>query len=436
MGFFEDFIASLQGFVQNEPSPGWKYRNDPVFGGGISVDPLEQYSGPNITDTRAKLYRDAVERMGGKEALMGDVPEEEGSWFSRTPLGQDLAKYTVDGKIQLPFEPGPAIAGIAEKRVTPGDEAAAFAASGGVDPMRARALEAISARESEQEQVAKEASKEAAKQRLLEAAGAEKQQREFMQGTIPLVEDYDKRIAIGGDPKRGGREELLAKIRAQALAKGGGTVGAGGGTFSQGTMTPEIESRIAERDAWAADQPMRDLEFALTPGQMRMRPQGAVAAAELLPQMQQNRLLTGRQKLQERLISELADGAGKIPFEKSQELIASGFDVPPFAIGASKEEGISDIDRQIAALQNELMKTAEKINNYEASEMDILEGQFGRTAMMKLNMYRNMLEEGRITPDEAQKLINETIRAKAAELQGVLQYQLRGNQVSPQPAGE
>jgi hypothetical protein len=228
----------------------------------------------------------------------------------------------------------------------------------------------------EQEEIAREAAHEAEKQRLLEAAGIKNEQQEYMRGTIPLIEDYDKRIAVGGQPGRGSAEDIMFRIRAEAKAKGrGGSLRGGtpteqdymdsvtptGGGLTFAPDSPQIQQRLAERDAWLAEQPMRDAAFALSPQQIRRNPEGA-GGAEYLRRIGQDQMETVRRERASQLIQQFIGPSGKIPADAARKLATMdpifANMIPPDAIGMSREQATEMIDAELMSAQQIAMSSA------------------------------------------------------------------------------
>ena len=249
--------------------------------------------------------------------------------------------------------------------------------------------------------------------KLIEAGKRASGQREFMQGTEPLVEDYGKGIAIGGDPSRGSKDEIIARIRAQA-AKMAGREGpsAGGGGFSQGTMTPQILQREAERDAWANNQPMRDAEFAMTPGQSSRRPDDANRAAGTLSDMQRNQAISREQAMKSQLVQSLAGNSGKIPFEKAMQLEAAGMSVPYGARGMSKEDAIATFDAAAQQAGQDLagINPLDAVGNPASKNMIVVT----RYAAALAQLYKQKVAAG-MDPDDAVRKWQEQVAQNMME---------------------
>ena len=383
MGFFEDLIASLQGFVQNEPAPDWKRRDRGIIE-GVADDAI------------ASFPEDLI--LGGERKLTG-YPS------SKSDAGPSSMYEGVDPS---------AVRGLAQAKI--------------------RSREA-----SEQEQIAREAANAADLQKLIEAGKSASAQRDFMRGTTPLIEDYDKGIAIGGDPRRGSAEDIMFRIRAEAKAKGrngslkGGTptredyynsVTPKGGGFTTTEMTPELEKRQAERDAWAAEQPMRDMVFALSREQQQMRPRQAATAAELLPQMQQQSVLRKKQALQEKLVDRLADGSGKIPFEQAMQLEAANVPIPVGARGIAPEQFDAMISNIISGSTRDLQTAIEAQNNGAPQETINMIVGFSSSVRDKAMRIKELVDSGQMKRDEAAKILQEIIEKEERATNAVAEFQL------------
>ena len=270
--------------------------------------------------------------------------------------------------------------------------------------------------------------------KLLAAGQRASGQREFMQGTEPLVEDYEKGIAIGGDPSRGSKDEIIARIRAQA-AKMAGRDGpsAGGGGLTTAQMTPEIEQRLRDQDQFIANQDIRDARWEGDLARQRQDQPGAQGASEKLLGLQQQQILNKRQQSIDSIMQSVADGAGKVPFEQAQQLLVQGVNLPYQVIGKSPEEVIGSIDGLIANGRN---KMAEFASSLYMSEVDSLQASFERDAMMKLQNIRKLVESKQMTPDEAEKWIQDELGRNAQEVAMLLDKMIPQQQAQPVIAGE
>ena len=237
--------------------------------------------------------------------------------------------------------------------------------------------------------------------KLLAAGQRASGQREFMQGTEPLVEDYDKGIAIGGDPSRGSKDEIIARIRAQA-AKMAGREGpsAGGGGFSQGTMTPEISQRLSERDAWAAQQPMRDAVWDIDVARQRGDTAGQDSAAGRLQSMQQQASIQSKQDAINSLLSKVTDKTGKIDPDTYQKLGMLGQYVPSSMVGKGKEQTLAEFDALIASGSETISQLAPQAvfdPSGETSNRVAAE----RKGIQLLTQLKQMIANGQMTAEEA-----------------------------------
>ena len=225
--------------------------------------------------------------------------------------------------------------------------------------------------------------------------------------------------------------EKLMAIRAQAKAKGrAGSLGAnvqpteedyasvgGGGSFSQQADSPELQARLRERDEWTAGQPMRDLEFAMTPEQARRNPAYAKSAGETLTGLKEQQAIGRRQQIQELFVNKLAGSGGTIPRDKAAQLQALGVDVPYGATGSSVDEGAAFFDDAIS-----------KAGTFLA-QLDQVDATSGHP-MIKVQKYGAMLAEkykqlvaaGQINPDDAIKQWKSEI-AQLALSQGLINTQ-------------
>ena len=419
MGLFEDLIASIQGFVQEPPPDDWRYRQDPIFGGPsrdrISVEPL----------SRAERPGSALTPLG--QRLFGGISDIE-----LTPTGEKIFprdEQRVRGAGPAP-SPGGGTPGLP---TMPGEEGIGPESYSKDDSERIRAMA--------QEKIAQKLAQQEAErlagvdaQKLREKQGAENQQREFMRGTVPLAENYDQGIAIGGDPSRGSRDEILARIRAQALAKGGGTMGAGGGTFSQGTMTPEIQGRLDARDAWTAQQPLRDAQFQLSLADQRRDIPAQQVAADRLKSMQEASLMERRQSAQDAIVKAIGDGTGKIPFEKAMQLEAAGLQVPYGARGMAPEQFDARISEIISGAGVDLDRAIQAQTMGAPQEAVGAIVGFSKYIEQKARQLDAMVKAGQMSRDEALAMLQQIIDSeaqssnaiKAAEILGFGQNQAAG----------
>jgi hypothetical protein len=212
-------------------------------------------------------------------------------------------------------------------------------------------------------------------------------------------------------------QDRLMHMRAQAKAKGrAGSLGAGvdptvqdyldvagGDRWTEGTVmqqpdSPELQARLAERDEFIAGQPERDLMFAVTPDQARRNPQLALGAAEALTQLRQQKVLEGRQRVQEEFVRSLAGEGGTVPREKAAQLQALGVNVPYGAIGSSVDEGVAFFDDAIA-------KAGTFLSNLDP--VDATSGhpmiKVQKYGAMLAEKYKQLVAEGLMNPDDARR---------------------------------
>ena len=234
-------------------------------------------------------------------------------------------------------------------------------------------------------------------EKLIAAGKTASGQRNFMQDAgveaIPELTSYDDGIAMGVnvDPGRGhiSAADQLRKIREQAYQKGGGRGprGAGGGTFSQGTMTPEIALRGIQLDQYLADRPMRDAQFESDLARQRRDPQGQALASEKILGLQQRRLGESELAITKMLVQELGNSNGTIPFARAMQLRQSGFPIPMQAVGTDPQyaekylmgllnqaqSGLAKIDPMMAGYDPVMKSQADFENNSAAVIMQALE---------------------------------------------------------------
>jgi hypothetical protein len=110
-----------------------------------------------------------------------------------------------------------------------------------------------------------------------------------------------------------------------------------GGGLTYAEMTPELQQRLDDNEAWASGQSIRDAEFALTPGQSQRDPRAAALASDRLADLQQQQTLDRKIANEEMLLKSIA-GGGLIPYELGQQLRVGGMTVPAGMIDSSPME--------------------------------------------------------------------------------------------------
>jgi hypothetical protein len=304
--------------------------------------------------------------------------------------------------------------------------------------MRARALEAINKRlAEEQSKQAMTDQEEESKKRLedLASRGASASgQREFLGDSTPIYEDYDKGIAVGGDPDKSAADILL-NIRAQARAKGrGGSLRGGkptpedfaasmsptGGGMTYVQDSPELRQREMDLKEWLAGGAERDAEYALSPEMSRRDPAGANRAAEMLTGLKQQRTLAKEQQTRDKFVQALADSAGKIPFEKAVEAEQLGLMVPHQLRGMSQEEFDAATNRMILEATQDMNAALAKITQGEAPPDEAGKiVSFSKYAAGKIKEIQEAVAAGQITRDEGADYIDRLLRFQA-ESSGVI----------------
>ena len=434
----DNFLESILRFFQDPPPDDWKYRDKGLLQRG--AEGLTSLGGPREgspyimgSDPLYELVNSAKRRMLESNPIADPGPEQDVVYpqerISVDPLQQfsmpqeqtaspqeepytgygsgDLARRVKARLQNLPFEPGPllAAAGARKSGSDPyGLEGTQPTASDVGGSMHDRAQAAIASR-IEQERLAKESGMQSDLDKILSAANDQQIEMgpmgQFMEGTVPLIQDYEKGIAIGGDPSRGSKDEIIARIRAQA-AKMAGREGpsAGGGGFSQGTMTPEITQRLSERDAWAAQQPMRDAVWDIDVARQRGDTAGQDSAAGRLQSMQQQASIQSKQDAINSLLSKVTDKTGKIDPDTYQKLGMLGQYVPSSMVGKGKEQTLAEFDALIASGSETISQLAPQAvfdPSGETSNRVAAE----RKGIQLLTQLKQMIANGQMTAEEA-----------------------------------
>jgi hypothetical protein len=200
----------------------------------------------------------------------------------------------------------------------------------------------------------------------------------------------------GEDPA--GKLEKLRKIREQA----GSTPG--GGTFSQQADSPELQARIADREAWVAEGPERDLAFLASAEQARRNPELAMSAAEQLKGLRAQKTLDRQVANQEALIEAVKNTGGKVPFEIANQLDVAGFDVPWPMRGLSPDRAKENINSVV-------MNATKDIQNPMTPIEDV---QYLEWVVALASKYQQMIDVG-MDPDEAWNKYDALVRQGAAE---------------------
>lgn len=374
----------------------------------INVEELRQYGGPNLIDERARLYREAYPNIRLSERSIGDSVPSQGLGLDGSPSGpqfQPDPNSPWAPSVQEFFAnfPQEALAPSLRRGERDGLDGSGIPSVDQGQSMHDRAQAAIAARVAQEEQAAKDAA--AAKEYMLKMKAA-KEQDDWVRSV-----GYEPDQTFS-DPEKGILVEdinadKLARIRAQAAKMAGrGGPSAGGGGFSQPEMTPQIAQRQAANEIWANQQPMRDAEFAMTPGQSARRPDDAKRAAQTLSDMQRNQAIQREQAMQSALVNALGGGGGKIPFEQAMQLQAAGVKVPYGATGMSKEDAISMFDSAIQQAGQDLAR----VNPLEAVGDPSVKNRIvlTRYAASLADMYKQKVAAG-MNPDEAQRMWQEEV---------------------------
>ena len=298
---------------------------------------------------------------------------------------------------------------------------------------KAKIAEMFGAKEAEAAAANQPDTRQADLDKLIEAGKSASGQRDYMQGTVPLAEDYEKGIAIGGDPSRGSKDEIIARIRAQA-AKMAGREGpsAGGGGLTTAQMTPEIAQRLSERDAWASEQPMRDAAWEGDLARQRRDPNASAVAGEKLLGLQRNQQVDRQQRTQDALVSKIGDGSGKIPFEQAMQLEAAGVQIPYGARGLSPEQfdaKINDIVKK-ASVDYDMATEAQQMGAPQEAINTVV--GFSTYIESRVRKIKELVDAGKMSRDEASAMIDRLIDEEARSSNAIKAYQL----IAPIPQGQ
>ena len=307
---------------------------------------------------------------------------------------------------------------------------------------KAKLAELFSARDAEAAAANAPDTGQADLQKLIEAGKRASEQREYMQGTVPLMEDYEKGIAIGGQKKRGSAEDIAFRIRAEARAKGrSGSLKGGSptdedyyaaansprwnsGSLTTSEMTPELAQRLSERDTWASEQPMRDAEWEGDLASKRQDPNASAIAGEKLLGLQRNQQVDRQQRTQDALVSKIGDGSGKIPFEQAMQLEAAGVQIPYGARGMSPEQFDAKIN-DIVQRSSVDLKMAEEAQMMGAPP-DATNAVIGFSAYIerKAREIKALVDAGKLSRDEGTAMLDRIIDEEARSSNAIKAYQL------------
>ena len=286
--------------------------------------------------------------------------------------------------------------------------------------------------------------------KLLAAAKIEEEQRAFIpQGDTPLAGEYDKRVRISGEGP-----DALKKIRAQARLKGrAGSLNEPtmildtykemingpsprGGSFSQQPESPELTQRLAERDQWKEGQSIRDAEWEGDLARRRKDTQGSAVAGEKLLGLQKNQQIEAQQKMQQAIISKIADGSGKIPFEQAMQLEASGMQIPWGARGMAPEQFEAEINDVLQRSDADLSKAQE--SQMMGAPQDAVDSVIGYSLYVqnKVKQIKALVEAGTMSRDEGVAAIRKIIAAEAESSRAIQAYQLLKQGQQPAQIGE
>jgi len=283
--------------------------------------------------------------------------------------------------------------------------------------------------------------------KLLAAAKIEEEQKAFTQGDTPLAGEPDKRVRISGEDP-----EALKRIRAEAYYKGKDKDLASpvdldqiqqpwphpsrGGSFSQQPESSELTQRLAERDAWAGGQNIRDAEWEGGLARQRRDTQGSAVAGEKLLGLQKNQQIEAQQKMQQAIISKIADGSGKIPFEQAMQLEASGMQIPWGARGMAPEQFEAEINDVLQKSDADLSTAQE--SQMMGAPQDAVDSVIGYSLYVqnKVKQIKALVEAGTMSRDEGVAAIRKIIAAEAESSRAIQAYQLLKQGQQPAQIGE
>ena len=232
--------------------------------------------------------------------------------------------------------------------------------------------------------------------------------------------------------------DQLRKIRDQAYQMGGGKGprGAGGGTFSQGTMTPEIAAREQELYADNAGIPMRDAIWESRDARQRRGPQGQALASEKILGLQRQRSIDQEQSIRNKLVESLGDGTGKIPFEKAMQLEAAGIPIPYGARGMAPQEYDAMMQQITSGVEKDLNRAlaAQEMGTQQELVSPII--GFSSYIQQKAIEIDALVQSGRMTKDEAARLLDQIMKSEAQASNAIKANQILFGGQQPQPAGE
>ena len=378
----QDFLASLFG-MNDDPYADDREKLR------AQIERMRLEEGTFYDDTSGD--RNKLRNQIGRMQLRSQIEDmQKPSWFSQTPIGQDLSKYTQDGKLQLPFEPGPAISGVAEKRNSDPyglEGTQPTAADFGVERLKMGSRS------------------------INDEPGID----EYVTAPDPPPstpyedpEEYLRNYASNMDPDK------LARIRAQAVAKGrqgslsgGEATGedflraafGGGGSFSQQDESPELAMRLSERDNWAAGQDVRDAKWDVDLARMRKDPAAQESAGNRLISLKNQESADRRNKMLELIVQKVGKN-GKIPYKEATTLRQLGLPIDLTMMG-SDPDTVSQYFQGLQAAGGEFLSQLDPISIMEDPGL-MKRADVEKKLMMLAAEYDKKLKAG-YDPDEARR---------------------------------
>jgi hypothetical protein len=319
--------------------------------------------------------------------------------------------------------------------------------------MRERVLAAIAKKIEEQRSgEEKKAADEKSLEDLVARGMKASEQRQFLGDSTPLYEDYDKGIAVGGDPNKSAADILL-NIRAQARAKGrGGSLRGGkptpedfaastsptGGGMTYVQDSPELRQREEDLKEWLAGGALRDAEYAMSPEMSRRDPAGANRAADVLTGLKQTKALEKEQMIRNKLVESIGGGSGKVPFEKAMQLEMAGINIPYAARGVSPEQFDAKLNDIVTGAGADLVRALEAQSMGAPAEAVGAVAAFSKYVQEKAKQIKSLVDSGQMTRDEAAEYLDKIIRSEAQSSNAIQAAQMLGfiNQQQAPVAGE
>jgi hypothetical protein len=349
-------MASILGFFR-DPAPGAEhiYGVDPLYD-KVGIQKRKLLEKNPLADISEARYEPLPREDEGTGAALRESWGLGGEdvFIPEGPSSYSPSQEALSGKFTVPTDPST----LRDPRQ--------------VDPMRERVLAAIAKKIEEQRSgEEKKAADEKSLEDLVARGMKASEQRQFLGDSTPLYEDYDKGIAVGGDPNKSAADILL-NIRAQARAKGrGGSLRGGkptpedfaastsptGGGMTYVQDSPELRQREEDLKEWLAGGALRDAEYAMSPEMSRRDPAGANRAADVLTGLQREKTIRDEQRRRDEateMLSGIAGRSGKIPADEAMKIAAQNPSLAPLIqgmVGRTREQVGSRIRSDMSAAQ-------------------------------------------------------------------------------------